>query len=152
MPLGSQKEVPIGVRVFVKHDNGVTRISQDQSFPGIISSDLQTQDTAFLLRDLMDIGHSPRRPQLLHSETSSVPGSFPSTRNLSSLPTLKNGTRFAATDTRTPLLGLRPCRARRCFTTKLPKPRISIRSPWASASTMESKIALMITSESLRER
>ena len=54
---------------------------------------------------------------------------LPSTRRRSSLPTLKNGTRLACTGTSSPVFGLRPSRAWRCFTTKLPKPRISMRSP-----------------------
>src|SRR5262245_8818659 len=153
VPLGSKKKVAIGVRIFVKHYHGIAGMSQNQGFAGIFFLHFLTKDTAFCLGDLVDISHPPGSPELLHSEAvSSVPGSLPSTRSRSSLPTLKNGTRLAATDTKTPLFGFRPWRARRCFTTKLPKPRISIRSPCARASTMESKMALMITSESLRER
>ena len=54
-----------------------------------------------------------------------------SIRSLSSLPTLKNGVRLAGMCTSSPVFGFRPSRASRTFTWKLPKPRISIRSPVA---------------------
>src|SRR5918992_346280 len=152
VPFRRKQKMTIVIRVFVKNDYGIVGMRQHQSLARIFLPALLTENTAFPARTLIDISHSPRGPELLHSDNPSAPGSLPSTLSLSSLPTLKNGTRLAATDTRAPLFGLRPCRARRCFTTKLPKPRISIRSPCASASTIESKIALMITSESLRER
>src|SRR5580704_16428853 len=45
-----------------------------------------------------------------------------------------------------PVRGLRPWRARRCLTPKLPKPRISMRPPRASTLAISSNIALMIVS------
>src|SRR5262245_29227346 len=109
VPLGSKKKMTIGVGVLVKHYHGMTGMSENQSFPGIFLLHFLTKDTAFRFRDFFDIGHPPWSPKLLHSEAaSSVPGSLPSTLSLSSLPTLKIGTRLAASDTRTPLLGFRP--------------------------------------------
>src|SRR3990170_3740031 len=155
MPLGREQDVAVVVGILVEHHDRMAGLGQYQSCAGIADLEFVAKNTAVLLRPLVDIGHSPRSPQLLHPATpsSSAPSkALPSTRRRSSLPTLKNGTRFADTETKAPLFGLRPWRARRCLTTKLPKPRISMRSPWASASTIESKMALMITSESLLER
>src|SRR5687768_6675141 len=128
-------------------------VRQNYTGSRINAEELGTENTAVLLGAVFDVGHAPRSPELLHSSSPISDGSkgLPSTRKRSSLPTLKKGTFLAATDTKAPLLGLRPWRARRCLTTKLPNPRISIRSPCDNASTMESKIALMITSESRRE-
>src|SRR6266508_5787862 len=145
----------IVVGILIQHYDRVTGVRQNQSGSQIAIAKLGAEDTALFLGALVYISHAPRSPKLLHSSSpSSSAGLYgwPSTRSRSSLPTLKKGIRLAATDTRAPLLGLRPCLARRCFTTKLPKPRISIRSPWARASTMESKIALIMTSESRRDR
>src|SRR5690242_15861274 len=127
----SKQQVPVVVRVLVHHDDGVMGLSQNQRGPEIVLPILGAKNTAFVLGPLIDIGHPPRSPKLFHSSSPSSLGSygFPSTRKRSSLPTLKKGTFLAATETSAPLLGLRPCRARRCLTTKLPKPRISIRSP-----------------------
>src|SRR5437773_2906299 len=153
MALGRQKQVAVIVRILVQHDHRMTSLAQYKRRAAVALLEFVTEDTAVLLLVLVDIGHSPRSPQLFHSETPSSSSTlFPSTRRRSSFPTLKYGTRLASTETSTPLFGFRPWRARRCLTTKLPNPRISIRSPCARASTMESKIALMITSESLRER
>ena len=55
------------------------------------------------------------------------------TRSRSSFPGLKCGTCFPASATASPVLGLRPRRGGRKCSEKLPKPRISIRSPDASA-------------------
>src|SRR5581483_10514139 len=87
-----------------------------------------------------------------HSSASSAVHGFPSTRSRSSFPTLKKGTRLAWTATIAPVFGFRPSRARRCFTTKLPKPRISMRSPRVSAAVMLSKTAFTMTSASRREK
>ena len=51
------------------------------------------------------------------------------TLSSSSLPALKNGTALAGTWTAAPVLGLRPCFARRLRVRKLPKPRSSTLSP-----------------------
>ena len=51
------------------------------------------------------------------------------TRSRSSLPGLKKGAYLAGSDTGVPDLGLRPGRARRKRSVKLPNPRISIRPP-----------------------
>src|SRR4029079_18232191 len=56
-------------------------------------------------------------------------------RSRISLPVLKNGTDFCATETCAPVRGLRPVRAGRFFTEKAPKPRNSTRSPRAIAAT-----------------
>src|SRR5205085_10162682 len=64
----------------------------------------------------------------------------------SSLPALKNGTRFAGTATVVPVLGLRPSFILRFRRRKLPKPLISILSPRARAVRMPLKIVLTTTS------
>ena len=53
----------------------------------------------------------------------------------------KTGTSRAGTSTGSPVLGLRPVRALRCRTLKVPKPRSSIPSPRASASFAASRKA-----------
>src|SRR5205814_5632453 len=149
MALRRDQNVAVVVRKFIQHDDRVRRLPEDQRRARIFFPRLVAEDAAGGLL-LFDIGHAPRRPERLHSVPSGT--GLPSTRRRSSFPTLKNGTRFAATETISPLLGLRPSRARRCFTTKLPKPRISMRSPCPMASTMASKMALTMTSESRCER
>ena len=57
-------------------------------------------------------------------------------RSRISLPVLKNGTDFCATETCAPVRGLRPVRAGRFFTENAPKPRNSTRSPRASAAAI----------------
>src|SRR3546814_855502 len=59
------------------------------------------------------------------------------TRSRNSLPGLKCGTCLPGSATDSPVLGLRPIRAGRKCSEKLPKPRISIRSPAASARSEE---------------
>src|ERR1051325_12153094 len=145
--------MPVIVRIFVQHHHRMLRLSQNEHLARILFL-VFAQETARFPGGFVDVDHPPWRPELLHDSVipSASSTGFPSTLRRSSLPTLKNGTRLAATETRAPLFGLRPWRARRCLTTKLPKPRISMRSPCASASTIESKIALIITSESRRDR
>src|SRR5438094_4073224 len=119
-----------------------------------------TEDAA-RRRPLADVRHAPGCPQHFHARlgylytynSSARAGvqAWPSTRSASSFPTLKNGTRLAWTATSAPALGFRPSRAWRCFTTKLPKPRISMRSPRVRACVMLSKTAFTITSASRRE-
>src|SRR5579883_793275 len=70
--------------------------------------------------------------------------------SLSSLLGLKKGTLRAGTATCSPVLGLRPMRARRWRVRKLPKPRISILSPARSDLMMLSKMVSTITSLSRR--
>src|SRR5918992_4691361 len=133
------------IGVLVEHHRAVRSARQNKCLAAFFHpAALITKYAACLDGVLVDINHPPRSPQLLHvvASSSSLSNGFPSTLKRNSLPTLKNGTRFAATETNTPLLGLRPWRARRCFTTKLPKPRISMRSPSARASTIESTMAL----------
>src|SRR5438046_5784121 len=72
------------------------------------------------------------------------------TKSFNSLLGLKKGIRFAGTSTFSPVFGLRPTRPRRCRVRKLPKPRISIFSPFCMASMMLSKIVSTIVSDSLR--
>src|SRR5208337_4225799 len=72
------------------------------------------------------------------------------TKSFNSLLGLKNGIFFAGTSTFSPVFGLRPTRPRRCRVRKLPNPRISILSPFCSASMMLSKIVSTIVSDSLR--
>jgi hypothetical protein len=67
-----------------------------------------------------------------------------------SLPALKYGMDFPSTETVTPVRGLRPGRAERCLTEKLPKPRSSIRSPRAIAAMMASRMAFTMLSTSRR--
>src|SRR6185295_5130075 len=136
------------IRIFVEHDYGMRALGQHQFRPGIFSLRFLAEDAPCRLF-FCDIGHSPWRPELLHSVPSGT--GLPSTRRRNSFPTLKNGTRLAATETISPLFGLRPSRARRCLTTKLPKPRISIRSLCRNASTMLVNTELTMTSASRRE-
>lgn len=68
------------------------------------------------------------------------------TRSRSAFPTLKNGTLLAGTLTIVPVFGFRPLRALRRRILKLPKPRSSTFSPFASASVMLSKTVSTIAS------
>src|SRR5688572_15783757 len=74
------------------------------------------------------------------------------TRSRRSLPGLKCGTYFPESATASPVLGLRPCRGGRKCREKLPKPRISMRSPCESASLMISSICFSASSTSLAGR
>ena len=73
-----------------------------------------------------------------------------STRSRNSLPGLKCGTNFSGTSTFSPDFGLRPTRDGRRLRPKLPKPRISMRWPLASASDIASSIVFTAKSASLR--
>ena len=73
------------------------------------------------------------------------------TLSRNSLPALKRGTLFAGTRTIAPVLGLRPSRGGLWFRLKLPKPRISIRSPLASALLSASSVALTASAMSFAE-
>src|ERR1019366_3268891 len=68
------------------------------------------------------------------------------TISFSSLPTLKNGNRFAGTSTGWPVRGLRPEYGLYGRTVKLPKPRISMPSPRRSASVIASNTQLTTSS------
>ena len=57
-------------------------------------------------------------------------------RSRSLSPGLKCGAYLADSDTTVPVLGLRPIRAGRNRTVKLPKPRISMRPPPASRAAI----------------
>src|SRR5208282_835433 len=90
------------------------------------------------------LGHGGKRR---HQRSSSLSSSLPPvmgkcrpsfTISLSSLPTLKNGRRFAGTSTGCPVRGFRPEYGLYGRTVKLPKPRISIPSPRSSASVIAS--------------
>src|ERR1700676_478430 len=70
------------------------------------------------------------------------------TKSFNSLLGLKKGIFFGGTSTFAPVLGLRPTRPRRWRVRKLPKPRISILSPFCSASMMLSKMVSTIVSDS----
>src|SRR5882762_2436249 len=72
------------------------------------------------------------------------------TKSFSSLLGLKKGIRFAGTSTFSPVFGLRPTRPLRCRVRKLPKPRISIFSPFWMAPMMLSKMVSTMVSDSLR--
>src|SRR5580692_7828846 len=72
------------------------------------------------------------------------------TKSFNSLLGLKKGIFLGGTSTLAPVLGLRPTRPRRWRVRKLPKPRISILSPFCSASMMLSKIVSTMVSDSLR--
>src|ERR1700722_19603568 len=74
------------------------------------------------------------------------------TRSRRSLPGLKCGTYLPASATASPVFGLRPWRGGRKCSEKLPKPRISIRSPWASESLMISSICFSASSTSFAGR
>src|SRR5688572_16742448 len=74
------------------------------------------------------------------------------TRSRRSLPGLKCGTYLPASATASPVFGFRPCRGGRKCSEKLPKPRISMRSPPASASLMISSICFTASSMSLAGR
>src|SRR3989338_2291281 len=139
MPFRRQQQMARVVGIFVQHDEGMVRLSEKQAGAGIRGFQLIAEDTPRFLRPVLDVGHPPRRPDGFHRCLYSEEP-LPSTLSLSSLPTLKNGTFLAATDTTAPLFGFLPSRARRCLMTKLPNPRISILSPWPIASTIESKI------------
>ena len=71
-----------------------------------------------------------------------------STRSLSSLPALKNGSFFGATFTNSPVLGFRPVYPPYFFTKKEQSPRISTRSTFARASAIWSKKRVTIFSAS----
>src|SRR5918999_1938321 len=98
------------IGVLVEHHDAVRSARQNKRLTAFLPNAPITKDAACLLGILVNVGHSPRSPQLLHVVTSSSSSSkgLPSTLKRSSLPTLKKGTRFAATDTNMPLLGLRP--------------------------------------------
>src|SRR5262249_44152688 len=68
------------------------------------------------------------------------------TRSRNSLPTLKNGRRLGCTWTGWPVRGLRPSYDLYSRTVKLPKPRISMPSPFFKSSTIESKMQLTMSS------
>src|SRR6266852_2095629 len=72
------------------------------------------------------------------------------TKSFSSLLGLKKGIFFGGTSTLAPVLGLRPTRPRRCRVRKLPKPRISILSPFCSDWMMLSKMVSTMVSDSFR--
>src|SRR5882724_9255014 len=72
------------------------------------------------------------------------------TKSFSSLLGLKKGMRLAGTSTFSPVFGLRPTRPLRCRVRKLPKPRISIFSPFWMAPMMLSKMVSTMVSDSLR--
>src|SRR5439155_5021594 len=176
-----QHEMPVLVRVAVQHHEAVRGGAEQQALARL-TRPRGTEDALPLLPGGADVGHPPGRPQDVHallpcrsgyheerlvpalalaagagdraygSSASAAVHGLPSTRRRSSFPTLKNGTRLACTATSTPVLGFRPSRACRCFTTKLPKPRISMRSPRVSAWAMLSKTAFTITSASRREK
>jgi hypothetical protein len=67
-------------------------------------------------------------------------------------PHLKYGKTFFSTDTATPLRGFRAVRAGRVLTEKMPKSRISTRSPRASAAMITSSMALTMFSTSRSRR
>src|SRR6476661_6001668 len=69
-------------------------------------------------------------------------------RSRISLPVLKNGTDFCATETWAPVRGLRPVRAGRFFTENAPKPRSSTRSPRDMAPVTSPRMALTMFSTS----
>ena len=73
-------------------------------------------------------------------------------RSRSSLPVLKKGTYLSSTKTVSPVRGLRPWRAARCFTVKAPKPRSSTLSPRANAPVISSSTMLMMRSTSRWKR
>src|SRR5688500_4764351 len=109
--LRRQKKVAIIVGILVEHHRAVRSACQNKCLTAFFRpAAFITEDAACLDGVLVDVNHSPRSPQLLHVVASSSSSSkgFPSTLKRNSLATLKNGTRFAATETSTPLLGLRP--------------------------------------------
>src|SRR5579863_1350997 len=74
------------------------------------------------------------------------------TRSRRSLPGLKCGTCLPESATASPVLGLRPWRGGRKCSEKLPKPRISMRSPCERASLMISRICFSASSTSFAGR
>src|SRR5262249_54487713 len=74
------------------------------------------------------------------------------TRSRRSLPGLKCGTYLPDNATASPVFGLRPWRGGRKCREKLPKPRISMRSPCESASLMISRICFSASSTSFAGR
>src|SRR6202453_669526 len=126
----------------------------------IISGDGSAKNTAFVFRRVGDVTIAPRRPQIIHSAQPWVPGpDDPAgappgrgwfTKSLSSLLGLKNGIFFGGTSTFAPVLGLRPTRPRRSRVRKLPKPRISILSPFCRARIIFSNMVSTMISESDR--
>ena len=69
-----------------------------------------------------------------------------------SLPALKDGFVFSPTATASPVRGLCPMRALRCFTVKAPNPRNSTRSPRARAAVIWSNIVATTSSASACRR
>src|SRR5215468_6402642 len=74
------------------------------------------------------------------------------TRSRRSLPGLKCGTCLPESATASPVFGLRPWRGGLKCSEKLPKPRISMRSPCDSASLMISRICFNASSTSFAGR
>src|ERR1051325_4066849 len=97
------------VGVFVEAHHRVARLSQHEYRARILLL-VFAEEAAGFRGALIDVDHPPWRPELLHDSLMSSASStgFPSTLRRSSLPTLKKGTRLAATETSAPLFGLRP--------------------------------------------
>src|SRR6195256_5094561 len=95
----------------------------------------------------------PNGPAQWASVQSLMGRSAPSfTRSRKSFPGLKCGTYLPDNATASPVFGLRPWRGGRKCSEKLPKPRISMRSPCESASLMISGICFSASSTSLAGR
>ena len=150
-----------GIRIAVQHDDGGGRRASTRRARGSAARGArQKMQPGSCARP--DVRHAPGGPEDLHAArptcarraTCGVVGGssgLPSTRSSQLLADLEERDALGGTGTRVPVFGLRPSRAWRCLTTKLPKPRISMRSPRASASVRLSNTALTMTSASRRE-
>src|SRR5882724_2628509 len=107
-------------------------------------------------QDGWQLDHTPKiTAEVLqrHARQSRMGRSAPSlTRSRKSFPGLKCGTYLPDNATASPVFGLRPWRGGRKCSEKLPKPRISMRSPCESASLMISSICFSASSTSLAGR
>ena len=133
----------------------------DQGNQFALTLDLQPQNTV-TVRSLWNVTRSTKPASRLRSaawgwawrgatSTGGACQAFASTRSRNSLPALKWGMLFAGTRTSSPVFGLRAARGALRFRLKLPKPRISTRSPMANAAPSASKTTLMACAQSAAE-
>ena len=72
---GREQEVAVVIRILIHQDHGLLGLCQYQRGSEITLARQGAKDTAFVLGAVIDIGHAPRRPELLHSSSPSSAGS-----------------------------------------------------------------------------
>src|SRR6266702_4200529 len=161
MRIRNHHHVSRGIGVAVQ-DHEIFPGAQDDQGLGIIAPfRCGAKNARLVFHASGDIAVPPGRPEIIHDDGDYCGGVWggtaaaaaavsPLTKSLSSLLGLKNGMRLGGTSTLAPVFGLRPVRPRRWRVRKLPKPRISIRSPPCSAPMMLSKMVSTMASDSLR--